>query len=130
MTQSFHDTAYLDALRTILETGSDRGDRTGTGTRSLFGVHMRFDIAKGFPLLTTKKMFLRGIIHELLWFLSGDTNIRYLVQNDVHIWDEWPYKEYVNALTGQGQTPVSQSEFIQQIRDDAAIAQKWGSIGP
>ncbi|PWH86027.1 thymidylate synthase [Brumimicrobium oceani] len=80
---------YHQLLRHILDNGTDRGDRTGTGTRSVFGHQMRFDLSKGFPVITTKKLHLRSIIHELLWFISGDTNIKYLKDNKVSIWDEW-----------------------------------------
>ena len=80
---------YLSLLQTVLETGFDRGDRTGTGTRSIFGHQMHFDLSDGFPLLTTKKLHIRSIVHELLWFLKGETNIAYLKTNGVKIWDEW-----------------------------------------
>ena len=80
---------YLDLLQNILENGAVRGDRTGTGTLSLFGTQLRFDLSNGFPLVTTRKVFFKGVIHELLWFLAGDTNIKYLTERNVHIWDAW-----------------------------------------
>ena len=83
---------YLELLEDIMANGHDKGDRTGTGTRSVFGRQARFDLSQGFPLLTTKKLYLRGIIHELLWFLNGDTNTKYLVDNNVNIWNEWADK--------------------------------------
>ena len=118
---------YLDLARTILETGTDKADRTGVGTRSLFGAQLRFDLQQGFPLLTTKKVFLRGIIHELLWFLSGNTNIRPLVLQKVNIWNEWPYENYKASEAYGGETL---EEFIERIKDDEVFAQVWGDLGP
>ncbi|MGM0593755.1 MAG: thymidylate synthase [Pseudomonadota bacterium] len=117
---------YLDLMQHVLEHGTHKGDRTGTGTLSVFGYQMRFDLAEGFPLLTTKKVFLRGIIHELLWFLAGDTNIKYLVDHKVGIWNEWPHANYVKQ-TGDD---IPLSAFVERIREDAAFAEKWGGIGP
>ncbi len=118
---------YLDLLQDILDNGTDKNDRTGTGTRSLFGRQIRMDLSKGFPLLTTKKVFLRGIIHELLWFLKGDTNIKYLVDNDVKIWNEWPYEGYKASSEYKGETL---EEFVEKIKTDDKFAEKWGELGP
>jgi thymidylate synthase len=128
---------YLRLLRHILDTGTKKEDRTGTGTISVFGYQTRYNLEDGFPLLTTKKMFLRGIIHELLWFLTGDTNIKYLADNDVHIWDDWPFQGYLKANNLEDQYPMysdewigKKKEFIQKIKDDNEFAQKWGDLGP
>ena len=118
---------YLDLLRYILKNGVKKGDRTGIGTISTFGYQMRFDLSKGFPLLTTKKVFIRGIIHELIWFLKGDTNIKYLVDNDVHIWDDWPYAVYKESKEYKGET---MQEFIEKIKNNNEFANKWGDLGP
>lgn len=87
------ETAYLDLLQHILENGVTKEDRTGTGTYSVFGYQMRFDLSKGFPLLTTKRVPFKLVASELLWFIKGDTNIRYLLQHNNHIWDEWAFKK-------------------------------------
>jgi thymidylate synthase len=127
---------YLDLLEDIKNNGTVKSDRTGTGTKSVFGRQMRFDLSEGFPAVTTKKLFLRGIIHELLWFLQGSSNIEYLVKNDVHIWNEWPFKAYLKE-TGQN-TPeqgseawsVQLAEFVNKIKNDHTFANKYGELGP
>lgn len=123
---------YLNLLREILEQGSRKiSHSTGIGLRSLFGRQIRFDLSQGFPLLTTKKVFLRGIIHELLWFVSGKCdNIKYLVDNDIHIWDDWPYKNYQEAMGKGKAAKLSLKEFTQKIKDNSRFAQKWGKVGP
>jgi len=121
---------YLDLVKKILDEGARKADRTGTGTTSIFGYQMRFDLQKGFPLLTTKKVYTRGIIHELLWFLKGDTNIKYLVDNNVHIWDDWPYKEYKQSSEYKGESIEEFAEMIKNADADSEFVKKWGELGP
>ena len=118
---------YLALLQKLLEQGQQKDDRTGTGTLSLFGEQMRFNLQEGFPLLTTKKVFMRGITHELLWFLKGDTNIKYLVDHGVKIWNEWPYENYKASDAFRGE---SLEEFVEKIRTDEGFAKEWGELGP
>ena len=113
--------------RYILEHGEDRPDRTGTGTRSVFGYQTRYDLREGFPLLTTKKMYLRPIAEELLWFIKGDTNNKYLVDRNVKIWNEWPYEDFKKSEDFNGETL---EEFVEKIKNDDEFAKKHGNLGP
>jgi len=118
---------YLDLCRFVKENGKLKTDRTGTGTVSYFGYQARYDLEEGFPLLTTKKVHLKSIIHELLWFISGDTNIKYLVDNGVRIWNEWPYEIYKKSEEYQGE---DLQEFVQKVKDSVEFAKQWGNLGP
>ena len=118
---------YLDLCRHVMEHGSFKMDRTGTGTKSVFGYQMRYDLADGFPLLTTKKVHLKSIIHELLWFIKGDTNIKYLVDNDIRIWNEWPYRTFTQSVDYQGE---SMDQYVEKIKTDPKFAEKHGDLGP
>lgn len=118
---------YLDFLQHILNKGEEKPDRTNTGIISTFGYQMRFDLRDGFPLLTTKRVHFKSVVHELLWFIKGDTNIKYLVDNDVRIWNEWPYQNFKNHEDYNGET---QDEFVARIKSDADFAEKHGKLGP
>jgi thymidylate synthase len=118
---------YLDLCRHVMTHGTLKMDRTQTGTKSVFGYQMRFDLEEGFPLLTTKKVHLKSIIHELLWFIKGDTNIKYLVDNDVRIWNDWPYEAFKKSSDYQNET---MDEFVIKIKTDEAFARKHGDLGP
>ena len=128
---------YLDLVRHIRDHGTIKEDRTGTGTVSIFGYQMRFNLADGFPLVTTKRVHLKSILHELLWFIKGDTNIKYLVQNGVGIWNDWPYQNWLRE-TGQAQNLQMYSsewrlvmkEFIERIKSDDTFARQFGDLGP
>ncbi len=118
---------YLELCNHVLKNGTKKADRTNTGTTSVFGYQMRFDLSEGFPLLTTKKVYLRAVIHELLWFIKGDTNIKYLVDNDVRIWNEWPYEWFKNSPDYNNETI---DEYIEKIKSDGDFAKKHGDLGP
>lgn len=138
---------YLQLIRDILDHGHFKGDRTGTGTKSLFGYQMRFDLSQGFPLLTTKKVPFGLIKSELLWFLRGDTNIQFLLKNNNHIWDEWAFQKWINSSEYDGpdmsnfglraqqdadfnaQYQQQKKQFCQQIINDDSFAAKYGNLG-
>jgi thymidylate synthase len=124
------DKQYQDLLQTILDYGVEKKDRTGTGTKSIFGYTIRHNMKDGFPVLTTKKMAWKTMVTELLWFLRGDTNIKFLVDNGCHIWDGDAYKNYIsNTNEYKGDWPDTMDEFIERIKTDDKFAKKWGSLG-
>ncbi len=128
MTKLIHpEYQYLNLLKDILDHGEWKiSHSTGVKLKSVFGRQIRFDLSAGFPLLTTKKTFFRGIIHELIWFLSGSSNIKYLIDNDVHIWDEWAYKKYTWAVA----KPISFADFVVKIKSEPEFMKKYGELGP
>lgn len=132
MTDKTHpEYQYLDLLQDILDNGVWKiSHSTGVKLKSVFGRQIRFDLSEGYPLLTTKKVFSRGIIHELIWFLSGSSNIKYLVDNNVHIWDEWAYKKYQWAIESGKAKKMTYEEFMQKIQTDKKFLDKWGELGP
>lgn len=127
---------YHELLKDILENGEEKLDRTGVGTKSVFGRTQRYDLKDGFPAVTTKKLYFNSVAHELLWFLQGTGNIEYLAKNNVHIWDEWPFKHYLEQ--NQLEKPEVNSEawreqmgeFIGKVATDHSFAQQWGDLGP
>ncbi len=135
MKKNHPENQYLNLLKDILRNGEEKPvfGVEGVTIRSVFGRQIRFNLEEGFPLLTTKKVFLRGIIEELLWFIRGDSNIKYLVDREVHIWDDWAYKNYKKAMD-QGKVPkLTQEEFIDKIKKSSPQSQfvkKWGELGP
>jgi len=126
------DEEYNRLLRLILKEGRRKKNRTGVDTIGVFGAQAKFDVRMdAFPILTTKRVWFKGIVHELLWFIKGDTNIKYLVDNDVHIWDEWAAKRYFDAhkVDGVCTSTYTQEQFIQKIKEDGNFAMKWGDLG-
>ncbi len=135
--QSSHMQQYLSLVKDILDTGEKREDRTGVGTISIFGAQRKYDLREGFPLLTTKKVNPKNIFVELLWFLRGDTHIRYLVQNNVNIWNEWAFQVYLDENKLADRFPryseewkAEMQKFVEQVRASEEFALKWGDLGP
>ena len=124
------DRQYIELLYYILNFGVEKQDRTGTGTKSTFGWQIRHNMSDGFPLLTTKKMAFKTMVTELLWFLRGDTNIKFLVDNDCHIWDGDAYKNYLKEVAALDFSVPIKEEFISKIKTDDKFAKQWGELGP
>ena len=124
------DKKYQELLQDILDNGIKKSDRTGTGTISLFSRQIRHKMSEGFPLLTTKKMYFKGIVTELLWFLRGDTNIKFLVDNNCHIWDGDAFNNFMNTSEGDPDMIWNKEQFIHLVKTDDEFAKKWGELGP
>jgi thymidylate synthase len=121
---------YLDLISDIFENGTNKKVYGAeTYIKSVFGRQIRFNLSEGFPLLTTKKVYLRAVVYELLWFLKGDSNIKYLVDNNIRIWNEWAYKGYTEEMDKQKASKMTQEEFVDKIKKDDAFAEKWGELG-
>ncbi len=122
---------YLDLMQDIMDNGTWKvSHSTGVRLKSVFGRICRYDLSQGFPLLTTKKVFVRGILHELLWFLSGNSNIKYLVDNNVHIWDEWAFMKYEWAVKAKQAEPMTFEAFMERAKTDPKFLEVWGELGP
>ena len=121
---------YLELLKDILENGVTKGDRTGTGTISVFVRQIRHKMSEGFPLLTTKKIYFKGVITELLWFLRGDTNIKYLLDNDCHIWDGDAFKNFMTTSEGDPDLIWNKDQFILKVKNEKKFGKTWGELGP
>lgn len=129
--QSHPEYQYLNLLRDVMENGHEKHEfNSGISFKSVFGRQIRFNLEEGFPLLTTKKVYFRGILYELLWFLQGNSNIKYLIDNNVHIWDEWAFKNYRKAAEQNTVPQMTQEEFVGKIAQDDVFAEKWGELGP
>ncbi len=130
MTPNKHpEQQYLDLLQDILDNGIKQTDKgTGDVTYSVFGRQIRFDLKDGFPLLTTKKVYWKGVLHELYWFLSGQSNVEYLIDNDVHIWDDYPYKIYRERVLKEGLQEMTKEEFVEKVKTDDVFAEKYGTL--
>ena len=124
------DKQYQELLQTILDYGVEKKDRTGTGTKSIFGYTIRHNMSEGFPVLTTKKMAWKTMVTELLWFLRGDTNIKFLVDNNCHIWDGDAFNNFMNTSEGDPDMIWNKEQFIHLVKTDDEFAKKWGELGP
>jgi len=128
---------YHQLMQHILHQGVLKSNRTGIGTLSIFGYQMRYNLEEGFPLVTTKKVHLKSIVHELIWFLNGDTNIRYLVENGVNIWNEWPFQSYLKKQGKEDELPKYSAAWTEELKnfksriiEDSDFAKEWGELGP